>query len=185
MTRFWLGIAVSVVVAGCSVRTTSPMERTDFEPSDPAAVSTGMGGAAVLHDPSLVTKGEGRSELGRGTLSDGEGCPENDWEKCQVSPARPSICISVDGRGEIESIDGLECRIATEMHDCSPQGCPWLECGGCLFHVDARGEHLERSTERAGPPWRLSGLGGEAACAAFQGSYAIYADPECASRPGE
>jgi hypothetical protein len=183
MTRFWLGMTVSVFVAGCSVEVAAPTGDPAEDSDDSATQSTGVRGPVALPNPDQALPNPRRSELGRGTLM--EGCPENDWQKCQVSQAQSSICVTVDGRGEFESIDGLRCRIATEMHDCGPEECAWLDCGGCLFHVDMRGEYLERQSNHAGPPWLLSGVGGDAACAAYQGTYAIYADPECASRAAD
>lgn len=51
-----------------------------------------------------------------------------------VETARTSICVSVLS-GTVIQIDELACTVETSMHECAPDDCPWIRCGGCLLHA--------------------------------------------------
>lgn len=119
------------------------------------------------------TFGVRRSKLGRGTLV----------SSATSSETRTSICLSVDPNGQVLAVDGLSCTIAWDVHECAPDDCPWLDCGGCLLRLDQTSDNLQQDNDRAGPPWILSGRFGS--CTEFDGDYQVFADAECGVGRGE
>lgn len=172
MSRGAVVLVIGALLSGCATY----VEPATFD--EPAEVET----ERTLQAPSVrelgmpaagPAAGPGRPELGRGTLVSATAGPD----------ARTSICVSVDPNGQVLTVDGLSCTVAWDMHECAPDDCPWLDCGGCLLRLDQTSDSLQHDNDRAGPPWVLSGRFGS--CKAFDGDYQVFADAECGAGRGQ
>lgn len=56
--------------------------------------------------------------------------------EAQAQDARPRVCVSFDAEGVVSSMDEFECETAYLIHECAPDDCPWVHCGGCLLYVN-------------------------------------------------
>lgn len=171
MPRKYLALVIAALSTGC-INHVEPEELAESQPDSEAAgeTVTRSGGNAALAPQRAVSGISGRTELGRGTLVSATAGPD----------AQSSLCVSVDAKsGEVRSIDGLTCTVAWQMHECTPDDCPWLDCGGCLFHLDRTSDSLQANHDRSGAPWVLSFHSGS--CTACDGDYEVYADSQCSS----
>lgn len=83
--------------------------------------------------------------------------------------ARETVCIEVDGSGAIATMDEWSCAPAVWMHECAPDDCPWVECGGCLLYLE----------QKQGAPWTLTAHMDSHQCRVFAGKYAIEVGASC------
>ncbi|MCK6532424.1 MAG: hypothetical protein L6Q84_05570 [Polyangiaceae bacterium] len=152
---------------------TGAVERDDRGPGTVSGPPAATAEPSATPAPSHRGRGTG-PQLGRGSLvpTGGEDDPAT----------RESICVSVGADGNIDRIDEVSCTLATEMHECAPNDCPWIRCGDCLIHVDRPSDYLDDPTGRSGPPWLLNATWGAGTCTAFAGTYEVYADATCRVR---
>lgn len=173
--RQFVAATILCVCFGCS-SASDPQDghRSEASPRDDAS--------EVEATPKSHPRARGSApEVGRGTLIPADpGCPNNEWWLCErADPARASICVSIDADGNVDAIDQFPCTVAVGMRECAPNDCPWVECGGCLVHVERSGDHLEDPMDRDAHPWILSAVRGGKTCEVFAGKYEVYADASC------